>query len=1002
VIPRLAQFVLGSVLATSTAWAAPQLDLPKKPGTRPPNPADVLHPPAPSKGDLAPRDGAAAPLDLPGKSAPAPDAPPPPAAGTSEDATRALFRDLAGVRDAHETASFLERGLALGPAVLPLARVALASEHAPTLLVAGRLLLTGGTSTDRAAVAERLMRMVPAEVAAPLLAELVTRDPMLSAPEYLLGLVDHPSSAMRSAALAELEHRAGKLPLNSVAPLFNSQRTATRTAALELASKSDDPLALNLLASRLGDPSAQLARRAADLLAALDGAESLLLERAFPAGSHASPLAWDRPRAYALLGVIQREENTQRALLGEKHVEEMLIGLRSSLPLVTGACAVGLARAGFRLGPSHAGPWLDREVPHMLVRSGTGAEFHNDFSSLERPALRALTLLTGESFGADGEAWRRWWLDHADGFHARHAVIELSPGASDKLLVSFTDARGRVWSLVGPAREAGPGDATVLRLDSAAAERLSARIEADGVFGVERLPSARVDEEIALRVAVGEQEKAFARAGGATSAWLGALEAELEQVVEENRWQLYFDPAQTSARDWWQGQHERWAGLAPLERARALVPLVIAAARRARDDARDVHVEELESLYRDAAVPAAQDFEPLLALLASETSFGPRAERLLELTRVATASAESAASESHPRERLVTLALEHFGPEASAAFGRVARELDLESLRSMARDARPGARALAAHGLVRKDSEEVPGLLRALLADLDPSVQLAVLEALDGSSVQRSGEPWPELLERARSGPASTRATALRELARWGGKAAHDLALEAVGDPEETVQQAGVAALAELADPRNASLLASLLARGAGSPLFLSARRGLVRMGPAGIEECRRLVRSASPRARREAAFVLSEALVPDAAPVLLALLEENPADDRVAWEFSVLACQDFVGAEHPNEAARSWWELVVHDDPTAWLLAAAERAGVPAPPRAALDGKLGAEGARFLLALADLSLPQICERATRELERRLAFELSRPASVAERAHFRAELHEAVRARIGD
>jgi len=1004
VIPSPAHLLahLWLVLATAPTALAAQLDLPRKPAGAPRNPAAALQPPAPPKGDLAPRGGVA-PLDLPARDAPPASDPVPSDALRPEDTARELFRDLAGVREVQRAAPVLERLLALGPAVVPVARVELEGSHAPTLLVAGRLLLIGGTSADRAAVAERLTRALPAEVASPLLSELVARDPMLSAPEYLLGLLDHPGAAMRSAALTQLEPRAGGIPLNAVAHLFASARTATRTAALELVAKSADPLSWNLLASRLGDPSAQLARRAADLLAAIDGAEPLVLERAFPAGIRAGPLAWDRARAYALLAVVQREESTQRALLGAAHVEPMLAGLSSSLAFVSGACAVGLARAGFRLGRSCAGPWLDREVPHLLVRSGTGAEYHNDFSSLARPALRALTLLTGETMGADGEAWRRWWLDHAGGFHARHAVIELSPLAAQQLLVSFRDERGRAWCLLGLAREA-PGAATVLRLDAPSAERLRARCEAEGIFGVERLPSGgRADGEVALRVAVGEQEKCFARGGAAGGSWLDPLLSELRQVVEENRWQLYFDPARTSAGDWWRSEHERWAALAPPERQRALVALLIDAARRARGDGRDEHVDELERLYRDAGVPAAADFEPLLTLLFSEASFGPRAERLLELTRVAAGIAANEAGAPWPRERLVTLGLERFGPEAGVALTRMARDLAPETLRTLARDARPEARALAAHGLARGDDSEAGRMLvRALLADADAGVQLAVLAALEGCPEEQAGELRPLLVERARSAPSATRAAALRVLALWKGKDVHDLALEAVGDADAGVQLAGVAALAELSDPRSASLLAALLARGPESPLYAPARRGLVRMGPAGIEECRRLVRSSSARARREAALLLAEALVPEAAAALLALLEENPSDERVARELAVLAGQDFAGAERPDHAARSWWELVVHDDPTAWLLAAAERAGVPAPPRAALEGELGREGARFLLALAGLSAPEMGERAARELERRLGLEFSRPGSAAERARWRGELEEAVRARIGE
>src|SRR6185503_11991756 len=101
------------------------------------------------------------------------------------------------------------------------------------------------------------------------------------------------------------------------------------------------------------------------------------------------------------------------------------------------------------------------------------------------------------------------------------------------------------------------------------------------------------------------------------------------------------------------------------------------------------------------------------------------------------------------------------------------------------------------------------------------------------------------------------------------------------------VQAAGVAALAELADPGSASLLASLLARGADSPLYAEARRGLLRLGAAGTEECLRLARSAGARARREAALVLGQALAPEAAGFLVPLLAEAPHDERVLWELS-------------------------------------------------------------------------------------------------------------------
>jgi hypothetical protein len=947
----------------------------------------------------------------------------PPAAG-AEEAARLLFGELARTRDLQRARTALERLLALGPAVLPVARAELGASQAAPLLAAARTCLVAGDDADRAAVAERLTRWLPAEVATELLAELLARDPVLATPQYLCGLLDHAAAAMRSAAFKALEERRASVPLQALAPLLQAERAAARAAALELVARLDDPLAWNLVASRFGDPSARIARRAAELLAAVDRAEPLLLERAFPAEASRSVLAWDRARAYALLALVEREEARSLVLLEgrdvEARVEDLRAGLTSAQPLVAGACAVALARIGFRAGPSRVGAWLEREVPHLLVRSASGAEFHSDFSALEGPALRALALLTGEAFGADGDAWRRYWVEHAQGFRARHALIELTSGAARELEVAFRDAEGRAWRLLGPGRAvairtestrvpetpAGTAGPTELLLDLRAAERVLALLEGAGVLGPGRFPSARAGAECALAVAVGAQEKRFAGTPG--ERWLEDLRGELERVVEEHRWQAYLDPTGAGLLAGESGEIERWAALAPWERQRALVELLLEALRRTPLAARDEPVSELVRLYEDAALPAASDFEPLLAALADERAFGPRAGALCELARVAGGvhAGAARAGEDDSRERLLALGLERFGPEADPALASVARDLEPAALLALARDPRPRARALSAEGLVRAlAATERPALARALLADPEPSVQLAVLRVLASSDVALAEELRAEVAQRARAAPLELRIAALRTLARRGGKDAHDLALEALGDEVEAVQEAGVAALAELADPRSASLLASLLARGPSSPLFAQARHGLARMGPRGREACERLARSSGARARREGALFLAEELAPEAAGLLLALLHEEPKDERLAFELSVLSGLDLAAEEHPAEAAQAWWELVVHDDPLAWLLAAAERAGVPAPAREALEngtGGLTAEGARFLLALAELPEAPLVERAARELELRLGVRLSRPATSARRAQFRAELREAVRARLGE
>jgi len=317
----------------------------------------------------------------------------------------------------------------------------------------------------------------------------------------------------------------------------------------------------------------------------------------------------------------------------------------------------------------------------------------------------------------------------------------------------------------------------------------------------------------------------------------------------------------------------------------------------------------------------------------------------------------------------------------------------------MARDERPRARALAGSGLERSSEPGDHQLVLELLSDPDPAVELATLQGLAES-------PLPEakdvLVQKSKQGPTVVRAAALRALAALRDPDVLGHLLEALADDDPAVQQAGTEALADLADPRSASFLAALLGRGPSSPLFLPARRGLKRLGPAGVDECLRLSRSTNPRTRREAALLLAEDLVPECAPLLLTLLSEDPTDERVAWELAVLSGVDLRSEQHPETAWWEWWDMVVHDDARAWLLAAGERYGV-APPAV----REGADWTRFLLALLELDAqaPHVVERAARELERNASTEFARPSAETGRegrVAWRAEIREAVRARSGE
>ncbi|MEQ1892014.1 MAG: HEAT repeat domain-containing protein, partial [Planctomycetota bacterium] len=712
----------------------------------------------------------------------------------------------------------------------------------------------------------------------------------------------------------------------------------------------------------------------AGLLAARDSAEAPLFALAFP--SEESTAGWERAQAYAVLALAEREEVRGVALFTLAHVPALLGGLSDRRALVAGSSAIALARLGFRASASQCGPWLEREVPHQLVRCGTGVEFHADFSALERPALRALALLSGVAL-ADGEAWRRWWVDNAPGFRARHALFDLPPDAAARLRLDGSEALGP-WTLLAPGRveESARGD--VLYLDAATAELLFVFLREQGAFDARHPPSsAGPAQSGVLRVAVGEAEKRFTAL--AEGEWFHHIGAEIARVRAANAWQRHAPAGQTRLA-FWREESERWSQLAADERPRELKRLLLAALRRTRVGAeRELDQGELERLFAQPGLAERSDLEPLLGVLAVEEVFGARVERTLALVRLA-ADAHGAddTTEADPLGRVVTLALERFGDAVVPALRGLAHALPHETLVDLGRDARPAARALSAEALVEGDGPDAEVL--RLLLDPAPLVVVTALSALRAHPREAARE---RLFALVRTDEREVRPLALRALVPLGGKDVLDLAQECLGESDEQLSTAAAWALAELADPRCAPLLGSLLLRGTSSPLYAEARRGLVRLGEVGVLECLRLSRATGARAQREGALLLAEMSRAEAAPALLSLLAQDPRDARVLFELSVLAGQDFQAEQHPETAALEWWDLVVHDDALAWFLAGAERAGLRAPPREAFGANGTLEGARFLLAVAAMDAPHLVERAWRELEHVLGRPLARVGAEA-------------------
>ena len=984
--------VLGIALfALLSGISHAQLDLPKGKG-KPIEKGGVEVPPR-ARGDLAPKTDAARPLRGSEKSGGALDLgseglPPETGTGDPEDpssydaslagAARFIFDELAKKRSvndgvAREAADSLA---ALGEAGLDGARLGLTGNHPPTLVVSARLLLRRGSPDDHRAVAERLARRMPKAAVVPMLADLVELDPSLATPGYLVALLDHPTTSVRAAAQAVLEHEVGPDHVPLLAGMLHSDLSDTRLRSVELAALVDDPAVLHLLVSRLEDRFPTVALRCAELLAQRDGEATVaaLLDRAFPA-------TIDRGAAYALLALILHEERTGLTHLTAAHAPALLSGMQSSEPMVIGTTAAALAGIGFRSPPSPDTAWLDLEVPHQLVRLATGVVFHRDFSSLQTVAPRRLTLISGKSFGADGPAWQRWWTEAAPTFRARRAVLEVGEGDEGSLEISYRAGNrpGDRIVLRGPdlpAPEAGELSLSALRFFVTARESaaLVDVLRREGVFSAERMPDhteSRAGQARELEVTVHGQGKRFLLPVGMEAPWFERIANAVEAVAERNRWQLYPDRSRyPDDRSMWVVESVWWDQEHPVvERERRFVTLLLSYLRAAAPADRDAAVDELARLFAYPGVPQAGDMPDLLAILGDERFLGRRADLLVDLSLIAARTAGTGAVEASLGRGIIDAVTAAMGDRAAPAVARVMQASEPALVRGAATGEEPFLRAMSASVLAGEDDPESRALALALLEDPDSTVEAAATLALGRHRVE---EARNKILLRARMAKTDVRVAALLAAGEMGGEGVLDVLQLGLYESDGRVQVAAAEGLASLADPASADILVRLLSQGSGTPFFEPAQRGLRAMGEAAWEELLRVSSSSAEATKRDASLLLAEQGVAAVTSNLITVLTKSPRDSRVAQELAVLTCVDFGGEQDPAEAWWGWWDTVVHDDSLVWLCAAAEREGVSAPPVAEL-GALGTRGGGlFLVRLLESREACVAERARRELSRML------------------------------
>lgn len=890
----------------------------------------------------------------------------------------------------------VESMLGLGEEGLVAARVVLHDQVQPVVLVAGRVLLRNGEAVDLERLVARLRTQMPGRTGILLLDELVRRDPVSGSPQFLIELLEHKQKPMRSAAMRHLKNAASPKLLPLLQAALASERTDTRVFVIDLIEDMDDPSVLETLLEHLDDRSSKVAARVVEALAtnSEERVDLELLRRALNG-------QWIlRDNAYAILAIIEREDDQLRAIFDDRHADTLLAGLRSGDLLVRGSCAAALAGIGFRSPRPLTTAWLDREVSGTMIEAISGKNFHSDFSAMQPRVLRRLRLVSGEDFGTDGPRWTQWWVENRVDFYAHRAFLEVAPGGESKIELHFrgTGRATGAFSLFGVEAQTREGQKR-----AAAAERLYlthrecsdliALMEREGMLGPDRQPGLRGSMgpgQREIELVIDGRGKSFVFGKGRSEAWFEKMVSAMDDLRERNRWQRFPNLARyKTIRDFWEEESGWWGGERDLrERGLRMKDLIFNSIKQMPPSQRSLAFNELEDAYQVEGVALEEDFVFLLDLLRDEGFYAQRAEQLVELAQRSVQvgpnfGVQGSIGRDHATQ-LIELLLARFERRAIHEMGAIARACSDAFVRELATGEQPILRAVAARELTRDASEEDVAVLMGMLEDPEIVVEAAAVAALGELKVE---EARTELLLRARLGKALVRGAALRAIGRMGGKYVLEALMLGVSDPNPEIKRGAAQGLAVLGDPQSAALLISLLRQGPESDIYETAREGLIGLGEGATTDLLRVVNSPAHKARRECAMLLSELGHPLVVPAMISLVSKSPKDSELLFELAVLTCYDARDAEQPADRWNQWYEGVVHDDSLSWLLAAMERRAIPVSVAATFRGAgPGArEGALLLLEVMAGEEDFMSERARRELSRMLGADLGEmPRNAAE------------------
>ena len=642
--------------------------------------------------------------------------------------------------------------------------------------------------------------------------------------------------------------------------------------------------------------------------------------------------AIDRSGAYAAFALAQIGDGEGRTVVPAELRPALTKQLQSPDSLTRVLAAIPLADLVFASTGGAAEPradrarQLDQELVEAFLLVVEPQQFVPNIDLLRSASEQRLVRHTGRAATSDPrQTWREWWDSNRDGFLGVRAQVSVDAANAGAAIVTWREP-GRLVRVVGDqvaGQEVRSGAIeVVLPADEMGA--LVSRLDAGGfgdpaVMRVEEgLPRVR---SVDVRVVDGRSSVAVTERPHPAFDGMTAL---IEEVLEQELWQLYRIPAQEPDRAAYWRQERRWRADHPDELARAnrFVGRIIrgwegwdaalraraigymAAHPRRRELLTEAHGDAMLAALR--ALPELQDFDRQLLELAASAP-GDRVWReCLELAITAGGDGRD----------LVKNVFKVIGPGA---------------VLSALTDARPHVRSAAINEVVAtRDARAAPALTE-MIGDADLQVQRTAVFACGALVVESASRPLVDLIV-AEQTDAKLRREALRALGRVGGPLAFQVLQKAMQAPARADKQAAMRGLGELREPRSAQLLCEFAVVGHNQPfgdlaVFNLQRLGGVLAAPA-LRKQIPLVQD--ERIRADLVLLLGLYQAPENVPELMDLLRLPKYAGEAAPRLEGATGVDITNVPDRIAAIESWWRTHKDDPQWRWLLDALEAADVP------------------------------------------------------------------------